>query len=153
MVFVLYFVKCHISRNIKGIYPYWGSEHHQRSKQKRPNSFSIFGNMHWMERTKCHVGTCAYDLFTWWHGLLYLCFYCYLVRNRNPTKNWGAVRNSCFTFVIHLVTLVTNPVISHKWGKGRIMITTNGTFPYAFVKQIFVTVNLVIVVAVKLSKW
>ena len=32
------------------------------------------------------------------------------------------------------------------------MITKNGTYPYAFVKQIFVVVNQVIVVAVKLSK-
>jgi hypothetical protein len=33
--------------------------------------------------------------------------------------------------------LVTNPVISHEWGKDRIVITTNGTYPWSFVTQIF----------------
>jgi hypothetical protein len=34
------------------------------------------------------------------------------------------------------VALVTNPVISHKRGKVRIMITTNGKRPLSFVTQI-----------------
>ena len=35
------------------------------------------------------------------------------------------------------VALVTNPVINHKRGKVRIMITTNGKHPRSFVTQIF----------------
>ena len=46
-------------------------------------------------------------------------------------KNWGERRcsgrisSSCSTSGTRRVTLVTNLVISHKWGKKRIVITTN----------------------------
>ena len=33
-------------------------------------------------------------------------------------------------------TLATNTVISHEWGKERIVITTNGTYTWSFVPQI-----------------
>jgi hypothetical protein len=35
------------------------------------------------------------------------------------------------------VTLVTNPMKNHEWGKDRIVITTNGTYPWSFMAQIF----------------
>jgi hypothetical protein len=35
------------------------------------------------------------------------------------------------------VTLVTNPVLSHALGKDRFVITTNGTYLWLFVTQIF----------------
>jgi hypothetical protein len=35
------------------------------------------------------------------------------------------------------VTIVTNPVINHDWGKDRIMITTNGAYPWSFARQLF----------------
>ena len=47
------------------------------------------------------------------------------------------VSSSCSRCGIHLVTLVTNPVISHELGEDRIVITTNGTNPSSFVTQIF----------------
>ena len=37
----------------------------------------------------------------------------------------GRVISSCSTSDTHHVTLVTNPVISHEWGKFRIVIKTN----------------------------
>jgi hypothetical protein len=61
----------------------------------------------------------------------------------NPTKNRGElmssgrVSNSCSTSGTRRVNLVTNPVISHEWGKGREVFTTNGTYPWSFVTQIF----------------
>jgi hypothetical protein len=38
----------------------------------------------------------------------------------------------------HCLTLVTNPVISHEWGKVRIVMTTNGTYPWSFITHIHV---------------
>ena len=34
-------------------------------------------------------------------------------------------------------TVVTTPVINHELGKDRTVITTNGTYPWSFVTQIF----------------
>ena len=47
------------------------------------------------------------------------------------------VSSSCSTSSTCQVTLVTNPVISHKWGKDRKVLTTRGTYPWSFVPQIF----------------
>jgi hypothetical protein len=44
---------------------------------------------------------------------------------------------SCSTSGTRRVNLVTNPVISHKWGNDREVFTTSGTYPWLFVKQIF----------------
>ena len=44
----------------------------------------------------------------------------------------GRVSSSCSTSDTRRFTLVTNPVISHEWGKDRIVITTNGTYPGSF---------------------
>jgi len=33
--------------------------------------------------------------------------------------------------------LVTNPVISHEWGKDREVLTTTGTYPWSVETQIF----------------
>ena len=61
----------------------------------------------------------------------------------NPTKNGGKLRgpgrvgSSGSTYDIHRVTLITSTVVSHKWGKDQIMITTSGTYPWLFVTQIF----------------
>jgi len=49
----------------------------------------------------------------------------------------GKVRSSCFTSGICRVNLVTNPVISHEWGKDREVCTTSGTYPWLFMTQIF----------------
>jgi len=45
--------------------------------------------------------------------------------------------SSCSTCDTRRIALVTNPVISHKWEKDRIVITTDGTYPWLFVTQIF----------------
>jgi hypothetical protein len=47
------------------------------------------------------------------------------------------VSSSCSTSDTRRVNLVTNPVISHEWGKDREMFTTSGTYPWSFVTQIF----------------
>ena len=54
-------------------------------------------------------------------------------------KLWfsGRVSSSCFTNGTCHVTLVTNFVISQERGKYEIVITTNGTYPWSFVTQIF----------------
>ena len=44
----------------------------------------------------------------------------------------GRVSSCCSTCDTRRVTLVTNPVSSHKWGKNRIMITTNETYQLSF---------------------
>ena len=49
----------------------------------------------------------------------------------------GRVGSSCSTSDVRRVNLVTNPVISHEWGKGREVCTTSGTYPWSFVTQIF----------------
>ena len=53
----------------------------------------------------------------------------------------GKVGSSCSTSGARRVNLVTNPVISHEWGKDRIMIMSNETYPWSFVEQIFHNVN------------
>ena len=61
----------------------------------------------------------------------------------NPTENGGELRcprrvsRFCSTSDARRVNLVTNPVISHEWGKDREMLTTSGTYPRSFVTQIF----------------
>ena len=40
----------------------------------------------------------------------------------------GRVRRSCSTSGTRRVTLHTNPVISHEWGKDREVLTTSGTY-------------------------
>jgi hypothetical protein len=44
---------------------------------------------------------------------------------------------SCSSCGTRRVNLVTNHVISHEWWKDREVITTNGTYPWSFVTQIF----------------
>ena len=63
--------------------------------------------------------------------------------NSNHTKNrrWIQVllvwSSSCSTSSTSHVTLVTNPVISHEWGKNWIVIMTNRTYLWSFVTQMF----------------
>jgi len=45
----------------------------------------------------------------------------------------GRVGSSCSSSGACRVTLVTNPVISHEWGKDREVFTTSGTYPWSFV--------------------
>ena len=47
------------------------------------------------------------------------------------------ISSSCTTCGTRPVYLVTNPVISHEWGKDRKVFTTSGTYPWSFVTQIF----------------
>ena len=49
----------------------------------------------------------------------------------------GRVDSFCSTSGTHRVNLVTNPVISHQWGKDREVFTTSGTYPWSFVTQVF----------------
>ena len=43
------------------------------------------------------------------------------------------VNSSCSTCCIRRFTFVANSVINHEWWKDRIVITTNGTYPWTFV--------------------
>jgi hypothetical protein len=52
-----------------------------------------------------------------------------LKNNTNPAKT-GRVSSSCTTSGTHRINLVTNPVISHEWGKDREVLTTSGTYRY-----------------------
>ena len=45
------------------------------------------------------------------------------------------VSSSCSTGGTRRVNLVTNPVISHEWGKEREVFTTNGTYPWSLSKN------------------
>jgi hypothetical protein len=49
----------------------------------------------------------------------------------------GRVSSSCSTIGTRRVDLVTNPLISHEWGKDREVITTSGTYPWSSVIHIF----------------
>jgi hypothetical protein len=41
----------------------------------------------------------------------------------------GRVKTFCSTSGTRRVNLVTNPVISHEWGKDWEVLTTSGTYP------------------------
>ena len=58
-------------------------------------------------------------------------------KNRGWTRCIGRVCSPCSICGTHPVTLVTCPVISHDWGKDRMIITTNGTYPWSFVTYTF----------------
>ena len=47
------------------------------------------------------------------------------------------ISSSCSTSGTRCVTLATNPVISHEWGKDRKVLATSGTYPWSFVTQMF----------------
>ena len=49
----------------------------------------------------------------------------------------GRVGSFCSTSGTSRVNLVTNPAISHEWGKDREVHTTSGTYPWSFVTQMF----------------
>ena len=61
---------------------------------------------------------------------------------RTPLKHRGGVRCSgrvCSSFSTsntRHVNLVTNPVMSHEWGKDQEVFTSSGTYPWSFVTQI-----------------
>ena len=63
--------------------------------------------------------------------------------NTNATKNrgWTQVFLKGKQLLLHKgtrrVTLVTNPVISHEWGKDRKVFSTSGAYPWSFVTQMF----------------
>jgi hypothetical protein len=44
---------------------------------------------------------------------------------------------SCSNSGTRRVNLITNPVTSHEWGKDWEVLTTSGTWPWSFLKQIF----------------
>ena len=60
---------------------------------------------------------------------------------RTPLKTVGYVRCcwrvsiSCSTSDARRITIATNSVISNEGGKDRIVITTNGTYPWSFVQN------------------
>jgi hypothetical protein len=68
-----------------------------------------------------HCVVCSSSIYGFWLPLWYLL----------------GVSSSCSTSDTHRVNLVTNPVISHEWGKDREVLTTSGTYPWSFVTQIF----------------
>ena len=49
----------------------------------------------------------------------------------------GKLGSSCYTSDTCRVTLVTNPVISHEWGKDQGVFMTSGAYPWSFVTRIF----------------
>ena len=49
----------------------------------------------------------------------------------------GVVGSFCSTRGTRHVTLGTNPMISHEWGKDRGVLTTSGTYRWSIVTQIF----------------
>ena len=49
----------------------------------------------------------------------------------------GRMSCSCSTSGTRRVNIVTNPVISHEWGKDRVVFTTSRTYPWSCVTQIF----------------
>jgi hypothetical protein len=57
---------------------------------------------------------------------------------RAPLKTGGELRvsSSYSTSGTRHVKLVTNPVISHEWGKNREVFTTSGTYPLSFGKSV-----------------
>jgi hypothetical protein len=59
------------------------------------------------------------------------------LKTRGELRCSGRVSSSCSTSDTRRVNLVTNPVISHEWGKDREVFTTSGTHPWSFVTQIF----------------
>jgi hypothetical protein len=62
---------------------------------------------------------------------------------RTPLKTGGELRcswrvsSSWYTSGTRHVNLVTKPAIIHEWGKDREVLTTNGTYPWPLVTQIF----------------
>ena len=59
---------------------------------------------------------------------------------RTPLKTSGELRCSgrvSSSSDTRRVNLVTNPVISHEWGKDWEVFTRSGTYPWSFVTQIF----------------
>ena len=74
---------------------------------------------------------------------------------RTPLKLMcsGRIISSFCTCGTGCVTLVTILVISHQWGKDRIIITTNGTYLCHLWHRYSVAVNQVMVATVTLSKW
>jgi len=59
-------------------------------------------------------------------------------RTNNDLQNRcsGRVSSSCSTSGTRRFNLVTNPVISHEWGKDREGITTSEAYPWSLVTQI-----------------
>jgi hypothetical protein len=53
------------------------------------------------------------------------------LKTRDELRSFVRIGSS-FSFSATFVTCVTNPVMSHEWGKGLIMITTNRTIPFIF---------------------
>ena len=47
------------------------------------------------------------------------------------------VKNICSICAVHRVILVTSPMIKHEWRNDRKVITTNGSYMWSFVTQIF----------------
>jgi hypothetical protein len=53
----------------------------------------------------------------------------------------GRVISSCSTSGTRCVNLVTNPVISHQWGKDRGMLTTgDSNYPFGILKLFVIQV-------------
>ena len=70
-----------------------------------------------------------------------------LQNTTQKTKHWETLISGCELMrwgIGHFcsmcgtcrVSLATNLVVSHEWGKNRIMIMTNGTYPWSSVTQI-----------------
>ena len=78
---------------------------------------------------------------------------------RTPLKTGGELRfsgrvsSSCSTSGTRRVDLLTNPVISRKWGKDREGFTTSGRYPWSFVTQIFHNGYQFMMANVQFSKW
>jgi hypothetical protein len=53
------------------------------------------------------------------------------LKKRDELTCQGRVSISCSTSDTHRVDLVTNPMITQRWGKDRKVFTTSGTYPWA----------------------
>ena len=64
------------------------------------------------------------------HTLINLFWWYIKLSIRDELMCSGRVGSSCTSTGTGRPTIVTNPVVSHEWGKTRNAITTNGTYPW-----------------------
>jgi hypothetical protein len=91
-----------------------------------------------------HCAVCSSSIYGFWLPLWYLLAIVLSVLLRYTDSHYffcilysGRVSISYSTSGTRRVNLVTNPGISHDWGKDREVFTTSGTYPWSFVTQVF----------------
>ena len=89
----------------------WPKEKVQKDKQRSTKHTCTYKTKDWVTRTP--------------------------LKTESELRCSGRVRISCSISDTRRVNLVTNPVISHEWGKDREVLTTSETYPWSLVTQIF----------------